>query len=161
MSFKLVIVESPAKCLKIEKLLGPGYKCIASYGHIREIKGLDAIGEDFTTTFTPITSKNKQIANIRRMAEEASDVILAADDDREGEAIAWHVSEVLNLPVERTKRIIFHEITESALKKAITSARTLDMNRVHAQKARQVLDMLVGFRISPILWDKISYKTAT
>lgn len=162
MAYALVIVESPAKCAKIEKLLGNGYKCVASFGHIRELSGLDAIdvGNNFAARFTPMSSKSKQIANIRRLIKDATEVIIASDDDREGEAIGWHVCETFNLPVSTTKRIIFHEITGSALKRAVSSARTLDMNVVRAQQARQILDMLVGFKISPVLWDKISYQTA-
>lgn len=162
MSYALVIVESPAKCQKIEKLLGPGYRCVASFGHIRELKGLDAIdvAGGFTPTFTPMASKSKQISQIRQLMRGASEVIIASDDDREGEAIGWHVCEVLKIPVSSTKRIVFHEITGTALRRAVESARVLDMNVVRAQQARQVLDMLVGFKISPILWDKISYKTA-
>lgn len=162
MSYALVIVESPAKCQKIEKLLGAGYRCVASFGHIRELKGLDAIDVvgGFTPTFTPMASKTKQISQIRQLMRSASEVIIASDDDREGEAIGWHVCEVLKIPVSSTKRIVFHEITGTALRRAVESARVINMNVVRAQQARQVLDMLVGFKISPILWDKISYKTA-
>ena len=161
MSYALVIVESPAKCQKIEKLLGPGYRCIASFGHIRELKGLDAIDvvDGFKPTFTPMASKTDQISKIRKLMRNASEVIIASDDDREGEAIGWHICDVLKIPVSSTKRIVFHEITKTALQRAVESARVLDMNIVRAQQARQVLDMLVGFKISPILWDKISYKT--
>lgn len=161
MSYALVIVESPAKCQKIEKLLGPGYRCIASFGHIRELKGLDAIdvANGFKPTFTPMASKTDQISKIRKLMRNASEVIIASDDDREGEAIGWHICDVLKIPVSSTKRIVFHEITKTALQRAVESARVLDMNIVRAQQARQVLDMLVGFKISPILWDKISYKT--
>ncbi|MAW08585.1 MAG: hypothetical protein CME61_09950 [Halobacteriovoraceae bacterium] len=161
MSYALVIVESPAKCQKIEKLLGSGYRCVASFGHIRELKGIDAIdvAGDFTPTFTPMASKMKQISHIRQLMHSASEVIIASDDDREGEAIGWHICEVLKIPVSSTKRIVFHEITGTALRRAVESARVIDMNIVRAQQARQILDMLVGFMISPILWDKISYKT--
>jgi DNA topoisomerase-1 len=161
MSYALVIVESPAKCQKIEKLLGPGYRCVASFGHIRELKGLDAIdvAGGFTPTFTQMASKSKQISQIQQLMRGASEVIIASDDDREGEAIGWHVCEVLKIPISSTKRIVFHEITGTALRRAVESARVLDMNVVRAQQARQILDMLVGFKISPILWEKISYKT--
>jgi DNA topoisomerase I len=161
MTYTVVIVESPAKCQKIEKFLGPGYKCIASYGHIRELNGLNSINisNNFKPSFNIIDSKNNQISKMRKMIQGAKEVMLAADDDREGEAIAWHICETFELPVETTKRIIFHEITETALKKAVKDATVLNMNIIHAQQARQILDLIVGFKLSPILWQKISYKT--
>ena len=160
MSYTLVIVESPAKCKKIEKYLGSGYKCIASFGHISELNGLKSIDieNNFTPNFSSIESKRQQIAKMRKMINTAQDVLLAADDDREGEAIAWHICREFKLPVETTKRIIFHEITATALKKAVKEPTILNMNIVHAQQARQVLDLLVGYKISPILWEKITYK---
>ena len=163
MSYSLVIVESPAKCQKIEKFLGPGYKCIASFGHIRELDGLKSINinNNFHPTFTDIDSKKRQISEIRKKIRESNEVILAADDDREGEAIAWHICQTFNLPVNTTKRIIFHEITETAIKKAVSEATVLNMNLVYAQQARQILDLLVGYKLSPILWNKISQKTAS
>jgi DNA topoisomerase-1 len=161
MTYTVVIVESPAKCGKIEKFLGPGYKCIASFGHIQQLNGLDSINIDsnFEPTFTQVDSKRQQISKIRKLITGSKDVMLAADDDREGEAIAWHVCQVFNLPVATTKRIIFHEVTESALKRAVSEAVTVNMDVVHAQQARQVLDLLVGYKISPVLWQKISQKT--
>ena len=158
--FTLVIVESPAKTKKIEQFLGYGYKCIASFGHIRELNGLKSIDveNNFNPTFHSIDTKRPQIMKMRKMISHASDILLAADDDREGEAIAWHICQEFNLPVETTKRIIFHEVTESALKKAVKETTILNMDIVHAQKARQVLDLLVGYKISPILWEKITYK---
>ena len=163
MSYALLIVESPAKCNKIEKLLGSGYKCVASFGHIRELKGLASIdiANNFTPKYTNMPSKSKQISTIRQMIGNASEVIIASDDDREGEAIGWHICETFRLPISSTKRIVFHEITGTALKRAINNARTLDMNIIYAQQARQILDVLVGFKISPILWDKISYHTSS
>jgi len=160
MSYTLVIVESPAKCPKIEKFLGSGYKCIASFGHIRELNGLKSIDveNNFKPTFQSIDTKRPQITKMRKMISHASDILLAADDDREGEAIAWHICQEFNLPVETTKRSIFHEVTESAIKKAVKETTILNMDIVHAQKARQVLDLLVGYKISPILWEKITYK---
>jgi DNA topoisomerase-1 len=160
MSYTLVIVESPAKCKKIEKYLGPGYKCIASFGHISELNGLKSIDiqNNFTPNFSSIETKRQQIGKMRKLISTAQDVMLAADDDREGEAIAWHICREFNLPVETTKRIIFHEITETALKKAVKEPTILNMNIVHAQQARQILDLLVGYKISPILWEKITYK---
>ena len=158
----VVVVESPAKCKKIEGFLGPGYKCVASFGHIRGIKdGLKgiAIENDFTPSFKLLSEKSKYIANLRRVLRGASEVILATDDDREGEAIAWHICQVFNLPIAATKRIIFHEITSAAIKNAVAVPTRLDMDKVHAQQARQVLDLLVGFRLSPMLWRHISYST--
>ena len=158
----VVVVESPAKCKKIEGFLGPGYKCVASFGHIRGIKdGLKgiAIENDFTPSFKLLSEKSKYIVNLRRVLRGASEVILATDDDREGEAIAWHICQVFNLPIASTKRIIFHEITSAAIKNAVAVPTRLDMDKVHAQQARQVLDLLVGFRLSPMLWRHISYST--
>ena len=159
--YKLVIVESPAKCKKIEQYLNTAnkgtYKCIASYGHIRELPGLAAINihNNFAPTFIECESKKDQIGKIRKAMKDADEVILATDDDREGEAIAWHLCEVFNLPVELTKRIIFHEITEAALHKALALPVNVKMAVVHAQIARQVLDMLVGYHLSPLLWKHV------
>ena len=154
---KLVIVESPAKCKKIEGYLGPGYKCIASFGHIRELDGLKGIDiqNDFKPTFKLL--QNKYIKFLRAAIKKADEVILATDDDREGEAIAWHICKAFKLPLT-TKRIIFHEITKTAIQKAVLNPTIVDMNKVNAQLARQVLDCLVGFTISPILWKNISRK---
>jgi len=164
-SISLVIVESPAKCKKIEQYLGPGYKCLASYGHIRELPSLKNIDieNNFTPTFAMIDNaiKRKNIELLRKEIKNSNDVILATDDDREGEAIAWHLCEVFNLNINKTKRIIFHEITESALKNAIENPRTIDMNLVNAQKARQILDVIVGFKISPVLWKLVSSKDSS
>ena len=161
MPYTAVIVESPAKCSKIEKFLGPGYKCKASFGHLRTIDHLNCIDVDnnFTPTFKNIASKSRQITTLQSFISEAQDVLLAADDDREGEAIAWHICQLYNLPVASTKRIIFHEITENALKAAVHSPTRINMELVHAQQARQVLDLIVGFKLSPILWSNISFKT--
>lgn len=162
MPYTAVIVESPAKCSKIERFLGPGYKCMASFGHLRTIDNLNCIDvtNNFKPTFKNITSKARQITVLRTFIAEAHDVMLAADDDREGEAIAWHICQLYKLPVSTTKRIIFHEITENALKTAVHSPTRINMDLVHAQQARQILDLLVGFRLSPILWNNISFKTA-
>ena len=163
MSFKLLIVESPAKCGKIEKYLGKGYKCMASFGHICELNGLTAIDveNNFEPKFSVMESKRQQISKLRTAISQAEEVILAADDDREGEAIAWHVCQIFKLPVATTKRIIFHEVTENALKRAVQEASLINMDIVHAQQARQILDVLVGYHISPILWQKISQNTKT
>ena len=158
MSYSLVIVESPAKCGKIEKILGPGYKCIASYGHLQQLSSLKDIdiSNNFTPHFSPIESKGQQITKIRGLIKNANEVILATDDDREGEGIAWHICKLFDLSIENTKRIIFHEITETAIKNAVKQPTRLNMNLVNAQQARQILDLLVGFKISPLLWQNIS-----
>ena len=166
MSHKLVIVESPAKCKKIEEYLGNGYKCIASYGHIQNLAtemGLKCIDleNNFKPTFSVLKEKEKHISKMRSEISKASEVILATDDDREGEGIAWHICQLFNLPVNTTKRMIFHEITKSALQNAVSNCGTLNMDLVNAQQARQVLDLLVGYIISPILWQKISRNSKT
>lgn len=156
----LVIVESPAKCSKIEGYLGrDNYICMASYGHIREIEdGLKSINVDkeFETKFAIMKSKWSQVTKLRAAIADASEVILATDDDREGEAIAWHLCQVFNLSVDTTKRIIFHEITEHALRAAIADPRTINMPIVLAQQSRQILDMIVGYKVSPVLWTYIA-----
>jgi DNA topoisomerase-1 len=158
-STTLVIVESPAKCKKIEGYLGPGYKCVASFGHLRELPSLSNINlqENFKPTFQIINNalKKKQIDLLRKEIKNADDVILATDDDREGEGIAFHLLDLFHLP-QNTKRIIFNEVTEKALQNAIKNPRTIDMNIVEAQQSRQILDLLVGFKITPILWKFIS-----
>ena len=163
MTYTLLIVESPAKCAKIEKYLGPGYKCLASFGHICELNGLTSIDvkNNFEPKFSIMENKQSQISRLRSAIAQASDVMLASDDDREGEAIAWHICQVFNLSVSTTKRIVFHEITKPALKKAVQEAGLINMNTVYAQHARQILDVLVGYNISPILWQKISQNTKT
>ena len=157
--YTLVIVESPAKCKKIEEYLSSkgNYKCIASYGHIRELAGLVAINihNNFAPTFIECASKKAQIGKIQKAIKEATEVILATDDDREGEAIAWHLCQVFELPVETTKRLLFHEITASALHHAIDTPTKINMGVVQAQLARQVLDILVGYRLSPLLWKHV------
>jgi len=158
----LVIVESPAKCKKIESFLGDGYKCLASFGHIRELtNGLHCIDikNNFEPTFTLLENKARNIKLLKTYIKKADEVILATDDDREGEAIAWHICKTFNLSIQHTKRIIFREITKSAVKNAIKNPTKLNMSKVNAQLARQVLDRLVGFIISPQLWKHISRKT--
>ena len=164
-SYILVIVESPSKCKKIESFLNNGnqenntteYKCIASCGHIQELNGLESIdiNNNFTLSFIKSESKKDQISKLGQAIKKASEVILATDDDREGEAIAWHICNVYKLPITTTKRILFHEITESALKKAIRTPTTLNMSIVNAQFARQTLDILVGYKLSPLLWKHV------
>ena len=156
----LIIVESPAKCKKIESFLGVGYKCIATFGHVRECKSLENIEtkNDFQIKYDLIqdAKKRKYLDSLGAEIKKSGDVYLATDDDREGEAIAWHICMLFNLPVERTKRIVFHEITQNAIKNALKMPRHIDMNKVNSQQARQVLDLLIGFKISPILWKTIS-----
>jgi DNA topoisomerase-1 len=156
---KLVVVESPAKCSKIKSFLGAGYNVIASMGHIRALQqNLDAVGidRDFTPTYTFMEEKAKAIAGLRAAAKGCDQVILAADDDREGEAIAYSVCELLRLKPADTHRAVFHEITEKAVKAAVANPRRLDMNRVNAQQARAMLDMMIGFTISPLLWKHVA-----
>lgn len=157
----LIIVESPAKCKKIESFLDNKYKCIASFGHVRELKdGLKCI--DIDNNFKPkfsLCSRNKNISKIISLVRESSDVYLATDDDREGEAIAWHICIICKLPVNSTKRIIFHEITKTAIQRSLQNVTTINMNTVNSQLSRVVLDRLVGFMISPILWKNINRKS--
>lgn len=152
----LVIVESPSKCAKIENYLGPDYCCIASKGHIRHIDGLKSINtkEGFEPTFTIMDTKAEHVEWMRGIIEKFSkpNIILASDDDREGEAIAWHICQVFGLPIDTTPRIKFHEITKPAVKKAIETPERVNMKLVQAQLARQVLDIIVGYKISPHLW---------
>jgi DNA topoisomerase-1 len=160
----LVIVESPAKCKKIEEYLGPGYKCMASYGHLRELntlKNIQIIDSKFTPQFTIIDNaiKKKHIEVLRKEITNAREVILATDDDREGEAIAWHICMLFKLNPESTKRIIFHEITKSAIEQSMRNPSTINMNIVYAQQARQMIDLFVGFHISPLLWKYIAYNS--
>lgn len=151
----LVIVESPAKCQKIQGFLGPGWRVIATMGHIRALEQtLDAIGldRDFEPKYEFMKEKAKAIKQLKEAAKDASQIYLASDDDREGEAISYAVCLLLKLNAKTTPRAVFHEITEKAVKKAVESPRPLDMNRVNAQQARAMLDMMIGFTMSPLLW---------
>lgn len=154
----LVIVESPAKAKTIEKFLGKDYKVMSSYGHIRDLRK-KSFSIDIDNGFSPvyeIPEDKKQLVNeLKKAASQAETVWLASDEDREGEAIAWHLYEVLNLNPETTRRIVFHEITKNAIINAINNPRTIDINLVDAQQARRVLDRIVGFELSPVLWKKI------
>ena len=158
MSKNLVIVESPAKAKTIEKFLGEGYTVRSCYGHIRDLKkGNDAVDVEngFTPTYIVPADKQKVLKELKALTKEADTVWLASDEDREGEAISWHLFEVLNLAKKDTKRIVFNEITKTAIVKAIENPRSIDLNLVDAQQARRVLDRLVGFELSPILWKKV------
>ena len=149
----LIIVESPAKCKKIEKYLGANYKCVGSFGHLTELNKLEQINFlDFSLKYSIIPSKTEHISKIKKEIQNSKEVIIATDDDREGEAIGWHICNLFNLNINNTKRILFNEITETALKKAITNPTTLNLDLINAQKARQVLDLIVGYKITPLLW---------
>lgn len=154
----LVIVESPAKAKTIEKFLGKDYKVMSSYGHIRDLKkksfSID-VDNDFAPVYEIPDDKKELVKELKRAAKDAETVWLASDEDREGEAIAWHLYEVLGLKPENTRRIVFHEITKNAILHAIENPRGIDINRVDAQQARRVLDRIVGFELSPVLWKKI------
>lgn len=153
----LVIVESPAKAKTIEKFLGKDFKVMSSYGHIRDLKkkGMSVeVDSDFSPLYEIPTEKKELVKQLKAAAKDADTVWLASDEDREGEAIAWHLYEVLGLKPDNTRRIVFHEITKPAIIHAIENPRTIDIDRVNAQQARRVLDRIVGFELSPILWKK-------
>ena len=157
----LVIVESPAKAGTIEKFLGKEYTVKSSKGHIRDLQerklSVD-IEHGFAPEYVIPADKRKLVGELRKLAAEAETVWLASDEDREGEAISWHLFETLGLRPENTRRIAFHEITKTAILEAIDNPRAIDMNLVNAQQARRVLDRLVGFELSPVLWRKIQPK---
>ena len=157
-SIKLVIVESPSKCSKIESFLGDGYKVIASFGHLTELKSLNDMGTDFNPVYQIIEDirKKKNIEVMREYIKNVDEVILATDNDREGEAIAWHICNLFGLPVDTTKRIIFNEITQDAIQNAIKNPKTINISLVNSQKVRQMLDLMVGFTVSPLLWKYIA-----
>jgi DNA topoisomerase-1 len=154
----LIIVESPAKARTIEKILGKNYRVKSSFGHIRDLEkkqlGID-VQHDFKPKYVVPEDKKKVVSELKKAVKESSGIYLASDEDREGEAIAWHLSEVLDLPADTTKRIVFHEITPTAIKEALTTPRTIDHNLVNAQQARRILDRLVGYELSPVLWKKV------
>ena len=158
MQENLVIVESPAKAKTIEKFLGNDFKVASSMGHIRDLAKKD-FGIDIENNFQPqyiiSDDKKKVVAELKKLAKSATEIWLASDEDREGEAIAWHLKEVLGLKPEHTRRIVFHEITKDAILNAINHPREIDVNLVNAQQARRVLDRIVGFEVSPVLWKKV------
>ncbi|MEM7185945.1 MAG: toprim domain-containing protein, partial [Bacteroidota bacterium] len=158
MAKNLVIVESPAKARTIEKFLGKDFKVTSSFGHIADLPskelGVDVEG-DFTPKYIISNDKKSLVKELKSLAKAAEMVWLASDEDREGEAIAWHLAESLGLDKEKTKRIVFHEITKSAILKAIENPRQIDYNLVNAQQARRILDRLVGYELSPVLWRKV------
>lgn len=158
MQKNLVIVESPAKAKTIEKFLGKDFKVLSSYGHIRDLKKKEFsidVDKDFKPHYEIPADKKKLVTQLKEEAEQAETVWLASDEDREGEAIAWHLYEVLKLKPEHTRRIVFHEITKGAILKAIENPRDIDINLVDAQQARRILDRIVGFELSPVLWKKV------
>ena len=158
MQENLVIVESPAKAKTIEKFLGKDFVVKSSFGHIRDLSKKELginIADGYKPTYEIPSDKKRVVDELTKLSKQVKTVWLASDEDREGEAIAWHLTEVLGLPVDQTKRIVFHEITKNAILHAIETPRTVDMNLVNAQQARRVLDRLVGFELSPILWKKV------
>jgi len=161
MAKNLLIVESPAKAKTIEKILGKDFEVKSSYGHIRDLEK-DDMGIDINNNFTPRykipEDKLKVVRDLKQLSKKADTVWLASDEDREGESISWHLAQVLGLDVNTTKRIVFHEITKPAINAAVQNPRLIDMNLVNSQQARRVLDRLVGFELSPVLWRKIGMK---
>ena len=161
MAKNLLIVESPAKAKTIEKILGSDFEVRSCYGHIRDLEkgdmGID-INNNYKPTYKISEDKEKVVKELKQIAKKSGEVWLATDEDREGEAISWHLCEVLGLDPTTTKRIVFHEITKPAIKKAVDNPRTVDMNLVNAQQARRILDRIVGFELSPVLWRKMSMK---
>jgi len=166
----LVIVESPAKARTINKYLGRDYVVMASVGHVRDlpskppkgvkreeqpVPGVD-IEKDFAPTYEVIHGKGKTVTELKRAAKQAEDVWLATDLDREGEAIAWHLAEALDVPVERARRVVFNAITQEEIRRAFEHPREIDMDKVNAQQARRILDRIVGYQVSPLLWKKVA-----
>jgi DNA topoisomerase-1 len=161
MAKNLLIVESPAKAKTIEAILGKDFEVKSCFGHIRDLEkndmGID-IANDFLPKYIISPDKTKVVNDLKALAKKSDDVWLASDEDREGESISWHLAEVLNLDPKTTKRIVFHEITKPAIEKAVQNPRTINMDLVNAQQARRVLDRIVGFELSPVLWRKIGMK---
>src|SRR5215470_12075627 len=161
MAKNLLIVESPAKAKTIENILGKEFEVKSCYGHIRDLEKVD-MGIDIENNFKPRyivpEEKQKVVKELKSLAKKSEEVWLATDEDREGEAISWHLCEVLGLDPKTTKRIVFHEITKPAIRSAVAKPRTVDMHLVDAQQARRILDRIVGFELSPVLWRKMSMK---
>jgi DNA topoisomerase-1 len=154
----LLIVESPAKAKTIEKILGKEFKVKSSFGHIRELSkvnmGID-IENNFKPTYEISKDKLKVVKELKDELKKCDEVWLATDEDREGEAISWHLCEVLGLNIQKTKRIVFHEITSKAIQSAVKNPRSVNIDLVNAQQARRILDRIVGFEISPVLWRRV------
>src|SRR6476620_8954739 len=161
MGKNLLIVESTAKAKTIEKILGEDFEVKSCYGHIRDLEK-DDMGIDIKNNYKPRykvpEDKEKVVKELKSIAKKSGEVWLATDEDREGEAISWHLCEVLGLDPKTTKRIVFHEITKPAIEKAVKNPRLLNMDLVNAQQARRVLDRIVGFELSPVLWRKMSMR---
>src|SRR5687767_7564577 len=159
MAKNLLIVESPAKAKTIEKILGSDFQVKSCFGHIRDLQkagmGID-MEKNYKPTYIVPAEKEKVVRDLKGLAKKSDEVWLATDEDREGEAISWHLCEVLGLDPKTTKRIVFHEITRPAIEAAVQNPRTVNINLVMAQQARRVLDRIVGFELSPVLWRKIS-----
>ena len=155
---KLVIVESPTKAKTISKFLGKDFKILSSFGHVRDLPKND-LGVDVEHGFKPKyvipTKSRKHVTELKKAAEKAEIIYLASDEDREGEAISWHLAEILGTNEDKLHRITFHEITKSAIEKALEHPRKIDMKLVDAQQTRRILDRLVGYKLSPLLWKKI------
>ncbi|MDX1315727.1 MAG: toprim domain-containing protein, partial [Eudoraea sp.] len=158
MAKNLVIVESPAKARTIERFLGKDFKVASSFGHIADLPSKE-LGVDIDNNFKPKyivdAEKKPVVKKLKELAKKAETIWLASDEDREGEAISWHLVEALNLDRNKTKRIVFNSITKSAIQRAIENPRSIDYNLVNAQQARRVLDRLVGYELSPVLWKKV------
>ncbi|MFH0928614.1 MAG: toprim domain-containing protein, partial [bacterium] len=155
---KLVIVESPTKAKTISKFLGKGYIVQSSMGHVRDLPkskiGVDVL-HDFKPDYIIPTKAKKTVTALKTAAKKADEIYFATDQDREGEAISWHLAAILGVPDDKVKRVTFHEITEDAIKEAFAHPRPLDINLVDAQQARRILDRLVGYELSPLLWKKV------
>src|SRR5690606_12619176 len=158
MAKHLVVVESPAKAKTIEKMLGKGYTVQASYGHVRDLPksklGVE-VEENFAPHYVIPTKVRKNVTKLKELAKKADLLYIATDEDREGEAIGWHIQKVLDMPPEKVRRVAFHEITKEAIDEAFAHPRQIDEHLVDAQQARRILDRLVGYKLSPLLWKKI------
>ncbi|MCI0823048.1 MAG: DNA topoisomerase I, partial [Chloroflexi bacterium] len=159
MAKDLVIVESPAKARTVGRFLGDKYEALASMGHVRDLPkgkmGVEIDEKGFHATYTVLPDKKKIVSELRKASKAAGTVYLATDPDREGEAISWHLINAIKIDPKKVKRVVFHEITKEAIKEAFDNPRELDQNLVDAQQARRILDRLVGYRLSPVLWGKV------
>ena len=164
MAKDLVIVESPAKARTVGRFLGKDYDVKASMGHVRDLPrkklGVDIGDNGFIPTYTVSSDKRKIVSELKKAAASANTVYLATDPDREGEAISWHLVEAANIDLDKTKRVVFHEITKPAIEEAFANTRDIDVDLVDAQQARRVLDRLVGYTLSPVLWSKVKKGTS-
>ena len=160
----LVIVESPAKARTVGQFLGNKYEVKASMGHVRDLPkrsiGVEIDEDGFKPTYTVSSDKKKIVSELGKAAADADTVYLATDPDREGEAISWHLVEAAKIDIDKTKRVVFHEITKTAVEEAFSNTRNIDTDLVNAQQARRVLDRLVGYRLSPVLWSKVKRGTS-